>query len=216
MIDQVLLLNSLPLLISGVKYTIIISFCSCFIGFVLGSFLALFSFYGGIFLKFFVEGYVVIVRGTPMLIQIFAAYYALPFLGIHISAITTAIIAIGLNSAAYVSQTIKSGINAVHILQIEAAYTLGFSKIQTMRYIILPQAIAVVFPSLSNELVTLIKDSSLASTIGVAELTKEGRVIISQTYDAISIFLVLAVIYLFLTSVVAFLMRIIENKYFRM
>jgi len=216
MIDQALILQHFPLLLSGLKYTIIISFCSCFIGFVLGSFLALMFHYGGNIIKFLIETYVIIIRGTPMLIQIFAAYYALPFLGIHISAITTAIIAIGLNSAAYVSQTIKSGINAVHVLQIEAAYTLGFSKIQTMRYIIFPQAIAVVFPSLSNELVTLIKDSSLASTIGVSELTKEGKVIISQTYDSVSIYLILAIIYLLLTSVVSFVMRLVENKYFKM
>lgn len=215
MIDQALLFQYFPLLLSGAKYTIIISFFSCFIGFIVGSILALFSFYGSNSTKFFVELYVALIRGTPMLIQIFIAHYFFPKLGIHVSALTTAIIAIGLNSGAYVSQTIKSGINAISILQIEAAQVLGFSRIQTMRYIILPQAIAVVFPSLSQELVTLIKDSSLASTIGVAELTKEGRVIISQTYDAVLIYVALAIIYLFLTSSVSFLMRVIENKYFK-
>lgn len=215
MIDQTLLFQSLPLLFSGVKYTLLISFCSCFIGFILGSVLALFSFYGGKLVKYCVEMYVALIRGTPMLIQIFAAHYFLPQLGIHVSGLTTAIIAIGLNSGAYISQTIKSGINAINVLQIEAAQVLGFSKIQIMRYIILPQAISIVFPSLSQELVTLIKDSSLASIIGVAELTKEGRVIISQTYDAVSIYLILALIYLLLTSLVSFVMRVIENKYFK-
>ncbi len=119
--------------------------------------------------------------------------------------------AIGFNSGAYISQTIRSGINAVSIGQIEAAHTLGFNNWMTMRYIVLPQAFRKALPGLGNELVTLVKDSSLASIIGVMELSKTASVIRSHTYDAFSILLAVSLIYLFLTATLSFAMRKLEG-----
>jgi His/Glu/Gln/Arg/opine family amino acid ABC transporter permease subunit len=212
MIDGTIFTEYSGLILEGIQNTLIISASSCFFGFLLAIILALLEEYAGKVAKVCVQIYVSIFRGTPMLIQILGAYYLLPLIGIHFSGMMTAIIAISFNSGAYVSQVIRSGILAVSKAQIEAAYVLGFSKLQTARYIVIPQAIAIIFPSLSNELVTLVKDSSLASTIGVAELTKQGRIIISTTYDAISVFVLLALIYFLITSSISYVMYQIEKR----
>jgi polar amino acid transport system permease protein len=163
-------------------------------------------------LRSFVTTYVIIIRGTPMLIQIFSAYFLLPQLSIYISAFWTAIIAIGLNSAAYISQIIKSGISSIGIGQMEAAKVLGFSTVDTIYYIILPQALRTTLPALGNEFVTLIKDSSLASLIGVAELTKQGNFVKSKTFDAITVYFAIAVLYLIITSTISFLVARLEKR----
>src|SRR5581483_870387 len=115
-----------------------------------------------------------------------------PQLGLKLDTLSTSIIAIGLNSAAYISQIVKAGISSVGMGQREAAAALGLSKHDTIRFIILPQALRIALPALGNEFVTLVKDSSLASVIGVAELSKQGRFIISKTYDGITVFFALA------------------------
>jgi polar amino acid transport system permease protein len=163
-------------------------------------------------LRFFVTCYVIIIRGTPMLIQILCAFYVLPQLGLKLDALTTAIIAIGLNSAAYISQIIKTGISSVAIGQLEAATVLGLSKQDTIRFIILPQALRITLPALGNEFVTLVKDSALASVIGVAELSKQGRFIISKTYDGITVFFAIAILYLIITSTISLIVAQLEKR----
>lgn len=147
-----------------------------------------------------------------MLIQIPFFYYLLPEIGIELSLFATAVIAIGLNSTAYISQIVRSGIISIGKGQTEAAHVLGFTPLQTMRYILFPQALRTVLPALLNEFITLIKDSSLASTIGVVELFKEGTIIISRTYAVIPIYCAIALIYLVLTTALSFLTALIERK----
>lgn len=206
------LLDHSVFLLQGIKNTLFISFCSCIIGFLFGIVIALFDEYGSAVIRWFITFYVAIIRGTPMLIQILGAYYLFPMIGIHCSAMLTVIIAISFNSAAYISQIVKAGIASVSAVQKEAAYVLGFSNYQTARYIVLPQAIRTVFPAISNELVTLIKDSSLASTINVVELTKQGRIMMSQSYDALSVFFMLFFVYLAITSIITYLMHLVEKR----
>ena len=165
------------------------------------------------FLKAIISVYATIVRGTPMLIQIGLVHYVVfPMLEINSSALVSAIVAIGINSTAYVSQTIRAGIKSIDKGQVEAAKTLGLSNTQTMIHIVLPQALANVLPSLGNEFITLIKDSSLASTIGVYELLKEGSIIISRTYNALEIYCLLGIIYLVITTSLSIALAIIERK----
>jgi ABC-type amino acid transport system permease subunit len=147
-----------------------------------------------------------------MLIQILATYHLINFFGYQISALNSAILSIGLNSGAYISQIILSGINSVNKGQIEAAKALGFSQFQTTRFIVLPQAIRNILPALGNEFVTLIKDSSLASTIGVYELSKQGSIIISQTFDAPTIYIVIGLIYLIMTSTISIAISFLGGK----
>lgn len=212
MIDISLIIDSLPMLLEGLLVTLQIAGVGCGIGLSLGTLLALMQTSQLGLLRGIVATYVTIIRGTPMLIQILCAYYVLPQIGIQIPAIWAAIIAIGLNSAAYISQIIRSGISSVSIGQIEAGKVLGLTTTQIARYIVLPQAFRVVLPALGNEFVTLIKDSSLASMIGVAELSRQGRLIISHTYDAISIFLAVAILYLIITTAISLIIAKLEQR----
>jgi His/Glu/Gln/Arg/opine family amino acid ABC transporter permease subunit len=212
MINFDLLTQYYPLLLSGVVTSLHIAFTSCAIGAFIGTGLGIILAGKNKSAKLIAQTYVSIIRGTPMLIQVMGTYFVLRSLGVPIAALWSAIISIGFNSAAYLSQTILSGITSVSKGQIEAARTLGFTPAQTIRYIIFPQAIRTVLPNLESEIVTLIKDSSLASTIGVYELTQQGQVIMSQTYDMPSVYFAVGIIYLILTTTVTILMSLLNKK----
>lgn len=213
MINLDLVYKFWPSLLQGTIITLQISLLSSLVGFALGTLLGFWQSGKVKSLRYLVTAFVTIIRGTPMLIQIAFMYFVVfPALGVQTSALYIAIFAIGINSSAYICEVIRSGIQSVGEGQIEAARTLGFSDVQIDRFIIFPQALRSVLPALGNELVTLIKDSSLASTIGVMELFKEGKNIINQTYDAITIYIVVALIYLLITSAVSFVMRSIEAR----
>jgi len=204
--------NTLCKLLYGLKYTLFIVIISSFIGLVLGSLLAVMQISSNRLLNLSVTIYVTIIRGTPMLLQITFLYLILPHFGLYISSVFTAILAISLNSAAYVSQIIKVGILSINKGQIEAARTLGINSYDITRYIILPQAISIAVPALSNEIITLIKDSSLAALIGVNELFKRGEIIISQTNDAITVYILLALIYLLINTFISIVLNFIERR----
>jgi len=213
MINIDLIQTALPHLMRGTIITLEITVFSLLIGFFGGTMLAIMQANGPRFLYYAVEMYVTLIRGTPMLIQIFFLNFVLlPALHIPISVFWGAVIAIGINSSAYVSQIVRSGIKSVSIGQIEAARTLGIKQGDVMRFIVLPQAIRTILPALGNESITLVKDSSLASLIGVMELYNEGRVVISQTYDSLTIFAAMAAIYLLLTCTISFILRKIEKR----
>lgn len=204
--------DALPYLIRGTLVTLQIAFFSSLIGFFGGTLLGFIQTSSNSLLRFLVTIYVTIFRGTPMLIQIPFFYYLLPEIGIELSLFATAVVAIGLNSMAYISQIVRSGIVSIGKGQREAAHVLGFSSWQTMRYILFPQAIRTVVPALLNEFITLIKDSSLASTIGVVELFKEGTIIISRTYAVIPVYCAIALIYLTLTTALSCVAAVIERR----
>lgn len=210
-IDFNLIIEYLPLLLQGLVVTLHIAAAGCSIGLILGTIFALMQTSNNMLLRLFVTSYVVIIRGTPMLFQILCAFWLLPS-HMRLTPLGTAITVIGLNSAAYISQIIRSGISSVGIGQIEAATVLGFSKVDTVRYIVLPQALRTVLPALGNEFVTLIKDSALASVIGVAELTKQANFVKSKTFDAITVYFAVGILYLILTSTVSFLVARLEKR----
>jgi His/Glu/Gln/Arg/opine family amino acid ABC transporter permease subunit len=202
----------LPALLSGAGVTLALAVCSAVIGISGGTALALAQTSTQPLLYYIVASLVTAVRGTPMLLQIiFLDLILLPQLGIRVSSFVSAVIAIGINSSAYVSQIIRSGINAVPSGQIEAAQTLGVSKTDLMRFIVLPQAFTTIAPALGNELVTLIKDSSLASLIGVMELYQRGYIIMTQTHQALPVYLATGFIYLCMTTVTSFIMHKLEQ-----
>ncbi len=213
MIDFDLIWHSIPALLHGAAYSCQIAFFAGCLGFILGVPIAFCEGSKSTPVKMLVWIYVSLFRGTPMLVQILFVYYVLPQFGIMIPPLWAATLAIGLNSSAYISQIIRSGINAVPYGQVEAAFTLGMTSFATKRYIVFPQAFKIALPALGNELVTLIKDSSLASIIGVMELSKEGSIIRSRTYDAFSILLAVSCIYLVMTSFLSFLVTLRNKKY---
>ncbi len=212
LIDFEFILNILPQLLNAAVLSIAIAFGASIFGFIGGTILSLMQSSKSSLLKNLVLIYVTIVRGTPMLLQIMFFYLMLPNIGIFISAVSTAILAISCNSAAYISQIIRSGIQSVSKGQLEAAKTLKISQYNQIRYIILPQALKVVIPALGNEFITLIKDSSLASLIGVTELYMRGNIIISQTHNALPVYGTIGLIYLTITGILSFAVHKIENK----
>ncbi len=212
MIDFTLIWDSLPSLMYGTGVSLQIAFVAAFIGLTLGSIFGLAETSSSRLVTFAIGTYVTLFRGTPMLVQILFVYYVLPQFGLSVAPFWAASIAIGLNSCAYISQIIRTGINAVSKGQIEAAHTLGFTRIKTLRYIVFPQAVRAALPALGNELITLVKDSSLASIIGVMELSKEASIIRSRTYDAFSILLAVSIIYLVLTATLAFCIKKYEMR----
>lgn len=212
MIDFGLLVEALPLLLRGASVTVLIAVGASLLGLSLAVALSLAQTGGNKALQWLVKGYVGFFRGTPMLVQILFAYYVLPQAGLTLAPLAVAILAIGLNSAAYVSQSIRAGIEAVPAGQCEAAQTLGMTPWQIRRHIVLPQAFRIMLPALSNEFITLIKDSSLASVIGVVELSKEGSILRSTTYDAFTVMLGVSAIYLIMISALTALLGYIERR----
>lgn len=212
MMDVFFLQESLGFLLRGAFVSVQIAAIACSIGFLLGTCLALVQTGTNKVLRNLVTVFVTVVRGTPMLVQIMIIFYMLPQLGINLSAYWSAVVAIGLNSSAYLSQTIRSGISSIGKGQWEAAQVLGFDRMQTMRFIILPQALRVILPTIGNELITLLKDSSLASTIGVVELVKEGSLIISRTYKVIPVYCMITIIYLIMTTILSAGLARVEKR----
>ncbi|MFI5332902.1 MAG: amino acid ABC transporter permease [Candidatus Babeliales bacterium] len=212
MIDYSLLITYWPNLVRGTLVTLEIAAIGCFMGITLGTVLGFLQAQGNVYVRTAVAVYATLLRGTPMLIQIACAVFVLPQLGITIPIFWAATLAIGFNSSAYLSQIIRAGIASVGKGQLEAAYTLGFTRMQTIRFIILPQALSAVLPALGNEFITLIKDSSLASTVGVMELTKEASYIKNQTYDALTVYFIIGVTYLLLTTPLSLLVARLEKR----
>ena len=191
-------------ILTGLKNTLIISLFAVIIGFLLGTIIALINDSNeknGNFkiLSTLGRWYVNVIRGTPMLLQLMIIYYVI-FKSVDISPVLVGIIAFGLNSSAYVSEIIKSGINSVDTLQYESALSLGFNYSKTMIYVILPQAIKNILPALGNELVTLIKETSVAGYIGNVDLTKASDIIASNTYNYFFPLIITAIIYFILTT----------------
>ena len=212
MIDITLLKDSIPFLIRGSIITLEIGALSCSIGVIIGIIGGLFLQSSSFIFRALMHIYTTIFRGTPMLIQIIVAVLVVPQLGIPVSRFWGVVIAIGLNSGAYMAHIIKAGISSVSKGQKEAAKTLGLNNYQIIRFIILPQAIRIALPALGNEFITLVKDSSLASIVGVQELTKEAQIIESRTFDALTTYLGVALCYLIITSFLSLLISFIERK----
>ncbi len=212
MIDFELLKVAIPALLRGSLVTLQIAALSCAIGLLIGTAIGLGLTSKSRLVRILLGFYTTIFRGTPMLIQILFATYVLPTLGLRFSPYWAVIWAISLNSAAYIAHIVKSGINSVPEGQREAGKTLGLSNLQITRYIVLPQAIRVVLPALGNEFITLVKDSSLASIVGIQELTKEGQIIQSRTLDALTVYLGVAVCYLIITTGLTLIMSYIERR----
>lgn len=212
MINIALIKTALPQLLAGMAVSLKITLSALVIGFTLGTLLGILQVSKNKLIRALVTLYVTIIRGTPMLIQIVFLYYVLSVTGIAFSPFISAVLAIGLNSSAYISQIMKSGILSIPRGQLEAAKTLGIRRRDLFRFIILPQAIRIVLPALGNESITLIKDSSLASLIGVVELYKQGQQVISYTYDSLSVYFIVGLLYLTMTTTISYLISILEKR----
>jgi polar amino acid transport system permease protein len=187
----------LPPLLDGAKLTIGLTLVSMAVALVLGLLLALCRLNSRRWYVYWpTTVFVEIIRGTPLLLQLFYVYFVFPFIGIRLSPFTAGVIGLSINYGAYLSEVYRAGIAAVDRSQWEAAEALSMSPTLTMRRVILPQAIRIIIPPVGNYFVSLFKDTALASTIGLAELMFAGRLLASQNYEYLQLFTIVFVFYL--------------------
>lgn len=209
-----LVVNSFPLLLLGAGVTIKITAMSVALGVIIGLFVGIARICRIKPLEWLAAIYVDFFRGTPLLIQIFLVYFALPVItGQRIDPYVAAIGACGINSGAYVAEIFRAGIQSIDNGQMEAGRSLGMTWTQTMRYIIVPQAFKRVIPPLGNEFIALLKDSSLVSVIGFEELTRRGQLIIAKTYGSLEIWISVAIIYLVMTLTISRFVAYLEKRF---
>ncbi len=207
-----LLVQSLPVLAQGAVLTVKFAVLSMFFGLIAGAVLALMGVSHNRVLNWLARVYVSVMRGTPLLVQIFVIYYGLPSFGISLDPTPAGVIALSANVAAYLSESMRGAILGIHKGQWLAAYSLGLSRRQTLRYVIAPQALRIAVPSLSNSLISLIKDTSLVSVITVTELLRSAQEIIASTYQPLPLYLAAAAVYWALCQVLEWVQRWYERR----
>ena len=208
--------NRWLLLINGLVVTLKITFFAVILGFILGFGVAVVrNIYDNTkklkFLNFLCNIYITVIRGTPVVVQLLIIYFVI-FSSVRIDKSFAAILAFGINSGAYQAEIFRSGINSVPKGQMEAGRSLGFSYPQTMITIIMPQVIKNILPTLANEFIVLMKETSVAGYIALDDLTKAGDVIRSKTYSAMMPFLAVALLYLIMVMLFSYLVKLLERR----
>jgi His/Glu/Gln/Arg/opine family amino acid ABC transporter permease subunit len=194
-----LVLRSLPELLKGAGVTLVLSLVSLILGALLALPLAIMRIAGGIILKPIAKFFITILRGTPLLIQLYLVYYGLPHIGLVFDNYTVGFIVLSLYMGAYLAEILRGAIEAIDPAQTESAYSLGLSYWQAMRVVIIPQAIRLTIPPGSNQFITMLKESSLVSQIAIVELTLATIRIISFEFRPVELFIMAALIYLAIT-----------------
>lgn len=205
-------LKAYPQLMRGLGITLFLTFISIILGTILGVLLALGKIYGGKYLSRSVTLYIGLIRGTPLMAQLFILYYGLPSIGISLSPLLAAAIGFTLNSGAYQAEYLRGSIESINSNQIRAALSIGMTKWQGIGYVILPQALRRVIPSWSNEFIYLLKYTSLAYIIGATEIMTAAKIIASRNYRFFEIYLIVAFIYLIIVLFFTKILSIVEKK----
>ena len=203
-------------IVDGLKVTLLVTFFAVLIGIVIGFLLATvrstYDKTGKLkILNILCQIYLTVIRGTPVVVQLLIIYFVI-FGNVNIDKIPVAIMAFGFNSGAYVAEIFRSGIMSIDGGQFEAGRSLGFNYVQTMRYIIMPQAFKNVLPALGNEFIVLLKETSVAGYIALQDLTKAGDIIRSRTYDAFMPLIAVALIYLAMVLIFTKLVNMLERR----
>ncbi len=201
-----------PLLRAGLLFTVPLTLITFIGGIALGFLLALGRLYGPKPLVALVRFYVWLIRGTPLLVQLFLIFYGLPSAGITLDAFTAAVIGFTLNVGAYTSEVIRATLAAVPRGQWEASYSIGMSWFQAMRRVVLPQAARIAVPPLSNTFISLVKDTSLAAAVTVPELFQAAQRIAAATYEPLILYIETAFIYLLFSSLLSALQTKLEVR----
>jgi len=201
-----------PQLIDGTLVTLELTGFAISLGFIIGIFLALGRLYGPDYIRKFCTGYIEFFRGTPLLVQLFIVYYGLPRYGIKLSSLFAALLGLGLNSAAYQAEYFRGAIQSIDEGQMMAARAIGMTKFKSIIHIIVPQALRIVIPPWSNELIYTLKYSSVAYIIGAPELMAQAKFIAAENFRYFEVFLVAAFIYLVIVSFLSWILRIIEER----
>ncbi len=210
--DLELFVRILPDLAYGALITLKFTTFSTLLGLVIGTVMGIFRIVRNFILNAIAIAYIEVIRGTPLLVQIMIVYYGLPAAGINLPPDIAGIIALGINSGAYIAEVIRAGILSVPKGQMEAARSLGMTYLQAMRYVVLPQAFRNILPALGNEFIALLKDSSLLSVIAIAELTRTGMQIYAVTFNAWTPLLGVAMFYLMMTLPLSKLVNYMQRR----
>ncbi len=211
-IDWGVMWYAVPYMLKGALVTLQISALAMVLGSIVGivcGFLLLSELTP---LKWLVRAYVYFVRGTPALVQIFLVYFALPVVGIDIPAFWGAVVALGFNAGGFIAEIVRAGLQSIDMGQTEAAKAIGMTHRQTLRHILFPQSLRRITPPLTNELITLVKGSSLLSAISIYELTRSTQLIISQKFTPFELYALLAVFYLIIISILSKISEYIEER----
>ncbi|WP_199286084.1 amino acid ABC transporter permease [Paracoccus suum] len=203
----------LPLLLEGVVLTLVVTFFSVILSTALGFVWAVMSWTKQPVLVGISRGFITMIRGIPIIVQLFYIYFVMPDIGINLTAVQAGIIGLGIAYSAYQAENFRAGIEAIDKGQIEAAYSIGMTDSLVMRRVILPQALRIVMPPFGNTIIMMLKDSSLVSTITVAELTRQGQLVAASTFDNMTVFTLVALIYLALSLPLTFLTRHLERRF---
>ena len=208
-----LFLESFPkILLPGIAMTIPLTVISFAIALVIATVCALVQYSHVPVLSRLIRGYIWIFRGTPLLVQLFVVFYGLPHAGLLIEPFPAAVLVFSLNEGAYSAETVRAALESVPVGQQEAGYCVGMSYFQVMRRIILPQAMRTAFPPLSNSLIAMVKDTSLAANITVTEMFMVTQRIVARTYEPLLLYMEVGLIYLIFSTGLTFLQRLGEKK----
>jgi len=212
--DFSLIVESIPFLLRGAVYTVQVSVLAIAFGLVLGWLFGLAAVSGVGILRAITWAYVQFIRGTPLLVQIFLIYFGLPVVGLDLPAYWSGVIALGLNSGGFQAEIVRAGIESIERGQTEAARSIGMSRFQTLVFILVPQTVRRVIPPLTNELITVVKSSSLLSAIAALELTHAGQLIIARTFAPFEIYATVALIYLVMVGLLSRVSTLLERRVF--
>lgn len=207
-----LLREAAPVMLTGAGYTLLFAVASMVGGLVLGFPTAIMRLSPYALLRWPASLYVSVMRGTPLLVQIFVIYYGLPSIGIEFTPVTAGVLALSLNAGAYLSESLRGAIQSISPGQWRAAFSLGLSYGQGLRYVVLPQALRVAVPSMGNTLISLIKDTSLVSVITMTELMLATKEVIATTFQPLPLYIAAAAIYWCLSLAFEALQRHAERR----
>lgn len=209
---QLMLDSFWQLLLPGIRITIPLTLISFSLGLIIALLTAMVQVANIRVLKQIARFYVWVIRGTPLIVQLFVVFFGLPDLGIVLDAFPSAVVVFAFNTGAYASETIRAAIEAVPTGQIEAGYCVGMNYVQIMARIVLPQAMRTAFPPLSNSLIGLVKDTSLAASITVMEMFMSAQRIAARTYETFALYCEVAVVYLLFCTVLTKLQTYCEKR----
>ncbi|GFM32592.1 amino acid ABC transporter permease [Desulfovibrio subterraneus] len=207
--------ETLPLLTEGIELTIYLTVVGLIFGFIIGVTTGIARISRNPVLRYTSLAYIEIIRGTPMVVQALFLYFGLPLAtGMRIAPVTAGIITIAVNSGAYIAEIVRGAIESIDVGQSEAGRSIGLTRMQTMLYVIWPQAFKRMIPPLGNQFIISLKDTSLLTVIGVAELTRQGQEIVAVNFRSFEVYLTIAVVYLCMTMSIAKALRMYERKLF--
>lgn len=207
-----LLREAAPVMLTGAGYTLLFAVAAMLGGLVIGFPTAVMRIAPWALLRWPATLYVSIMRGTPLLVQLFVIYYGLPSVGIEFTPVTAGVLALSLNAGAYLSESLRGAINSIGVGQWRASFSLGLTYGQALRFVVLPQALRVAVPSMSNTLISLIKDTSLVSVITMTELMLATKEVIASTFQPLPLYIAAAAIYWVLSLIFEQVQRYAERR----